>query len=79
MIVFGIFMIAAFISGFFCGLKVRKAKLADSEDEKKWHQSLIESIKDFIEDYIPGKEPEDKEVKKVLTKDGKEKDARHFF
>ena len=72
-------MIAAFGSGFFCGLIAKKVRLTDAAQEQKWHQSLIESIKDFIEDYIPGKEPEDKEVKKVVTKDGKEKDARYFF
>ena len=80
MIEFGIFMIAAFISGFFCGIKVRKAKTEDTEREVKAKVSLFESIKDFIEDYIPGKEHEpDSEVKKVINKSGREKDARYFF
>jgi Mn-dependent DtxR family transcriptional regulator len=79
MIEFGIFMIAAFISGFFCGLKLKKEKARAENEERDWKESLIESIKDFIEDYIPGKEPETSEVKKVITKDGKEKDARYFF
>jgi len=79
MITFGIFMIVAFISGFFCGMKVRKTKAEDTEREVKSKISLFESLKDFIEDYIPGKEPENSEVEKVVNKSGREKDARYFF
>ena len=78
LIVYFVSLAIAFFAGWHVALKAKRIELDSEKERNSFFDSIFETIKDFIEDNT-GNKKDKEEVAKIVTEDGRAKEARHFF